>query len=89
VRTGAAVDSVEPRIRELLAEFPTMAAPVIADRIGGEPGDDDPARPGSRAASIEASVRGTGDNRSQRDAELGPCSLKVRIVVPDLDAVLA
>jgi transposase len=31
---GSAVDEVEPRIRELLAAFPTMPATVIAERIG-------------------------------------------------------
>jgi transposase len=31
---GSAVDAVEPRIRELLAEFPSMPATVIAERIG-------------------------------------------------------
>ena len=32
--TGSAVDAVEPQIRELLGEFPTMPATVIAERIG-------------------------------------------------------
>ena len=32
--TGSIVDEVEPRIRELLQEFPTMPATVIAERIG-------------------------------------------------------
>jgi transposase len=31
---GSVVDEVEPRIRELLAGFPTMPATVIAERIG-------------------------------------------------------
>jgi transposase len=31
---GSAVDAVEPRIRELLAEFPRMPASVIGERIG-------------------------------------------------------
>jgi transposase len=31
---GSAVDSVEPRIRELLREYPRMPATVIAERIG-------------------------------------------------------
>ncbi len=31
---GSAVDEVEPQIRELLKEFPTMPATVIAERIG-------------------------------------------------------
>ncbi len=31
---GSVVDEVEPRIRELLAAFPTMPATVIAERIG-------------------------------------------------------
>jgi transposase len=31
---GSAVDAFEPRIRELLAEFPEMPATVIAERIG-------------------------------------------------------
>lgn len=31
---GSAVDAVEWRIRELLAEFPSMPATVIAERIG-------------------------------------------------------
>jgi transposase len=31
---GSIVDGVEPRIRELLKEFPTMPATVIAERIG-------------------------------------------------------
>lgn len=31
---GSAVDAYEPRIRALLAEFPTMPATVIAERIG-------------------------------------------------------
>ena len=31
---GSAVDMFEPRIRELLAEVPTMPATVIAERIG-------------------------------------------------------
>ncbi len=37
-RTGSAVDMVDARIRELLAEFPTMPATVIAERIGWERG---------------------------------------------------
>lgn len=32
-RSGSLVDAVEPRIRELLAEFPTMPATVIAERV--------------------------------------------------------
>jgi transposase len=36
--TGSAVDAVEPQIRELLGEFPTMPATVIAERIGWERG---------------------------------------------------
>jgi transposase len=32
--SGSVVDAVEPRIRELLAEFPEMPATVIAERIG-------------------------------------------------------
>ena len=31
---GSVVDEVEPRIRELLADCPTMPATVIAERIG-------------------------------------------------------
>jgi hypothetical protein len=31
---GSAVDGVEPPIRALLAEWPTMPATVIAERIG-------------------------------------------------------
>jgi len=31
---GSIVDGVEPRIRELLAAWPTMPATVIAERIG-------------------------------------------------------
>jgi transposase len=38
VRTGSAVDAIEPRIRELLAEFPMMPATVIAERVGWERG---------------------------------------------------
>ncbi len=37
-RAGSAVDAVEGRIRELLGEFPTMPATVIAERIGWERG---------------------------------------------------
>jgi transposase len=33
-RNGSIVDAVEPRIRELLAVYPTMPATVIAERIG-------------------------------------------------------
>jgi transposase len=33
-RAGSIVDAVEPRIRELLAAYPTMPATVIAERIG-------------------------------------------------------
>jgi transposase len=36
--TSSVVDGVEPRIRELLAEFPTMPATVIAERMGWERG---------------------------------------------------
>ena len=36
--TGSAVDAVEPQIRELLGEFPTMPATVIAERIGWDRG---------------------------------------------------
>jgi len=35
---GSAVDAVEPEIRELLGEFPTMPATVIGERIGWERG---------------------------------------------------
>lgn len=35
---GSAVDAVEPRIRELLAEFPRMPSTVIAERIGWQGG---------------------------------------------------
>lgn len=38
VSRGSAVDAFEPRIRELLGEFPTMPASVIAERIGWERG---------------------------------------------------
>ena len=34
VPSGSAVDVVEPQIRALLSEFPTMPATVIAERIG-------------------------------------------------------
>jgi transposase len=34
VPRGSIVDQVEPRIRELLAVWPTMPATVIAERIG-------------------------------------------------------
>ena len=34
VRRGSVVDGVEPRIRELLAAWPTMPATVVAERIG-------------------------------------------------------
>jgi transposase len=34
VSPGSVVDAFEPRIRELLGEFPEMAASVIAERIG-------------------------------------------------------
>ncbi len=33
---GPAVDAFEPAIRQLLAEFPTMPATVIAERVGWE-----------------------------------------------------
>jgi transposase len=36
--SGSAVDPVEPQIRELLSEFPTMPATVIAERIGWDRG---------------------------------------------------
>lgn len=35
---GSAVDAVEPQIRELLKQTPTMPATVIAERIGWERG---------------------------------------------------
>jgi transposase len=35
---GSAVDAFEPRIRQLLKDFPTMPATVIAERIGWERG---------------------------------------------------
>lgn len=35
---GSAVDAIEPQIRELLREFPTMPATVIAERVGWERG---------------------------------------------------
>ncbi|GLZ49888.1 hypothetical protein Acsp06_60730 [Actinomycetospora sp. NBRC 106375] len=34
VAKGSIVDAVEPQVRELLAEWPTMPATVIAERIG-------------------------------------------------------
>jgi hypothetical protein len=34
VAKGSVVDEFEPRIRELLAEFPDMPATVIAERLG-------------------------------------------------------
>jgi transposase len=37
-RPGSAVDAVEPRIRELLSEFPRMPSTVIAERIGWQGG---------------------------------------------------
>jgi transposase len=37
-RSGSAVDAVEPQIRELLAEFPSMPATVIAERVGWDRG---------------------------------------------------
>lgn len=36
--TGSIVDEVEPKIRQLLKEFPGMPATVIAERIGWEHG---------------------------------------------------
>ncbi len=35
---GSVVDPVEPRVRELLAAWPTMPATVIAERIGWDRG---------------------------------------------------
>src|SRR6202142_4452498 len=35
---GSAVDAFEPRIRELLAQYPAMPATVIAERVGWERG---------------------------------------------------
>src|SRR6202000_1059242 len=35
---GSAVDAFEPRIRELLAQYPTMPATVIAERVGWDRG---------------------------------------------------
>jgi transposase len=35
---GSAVDAVEPRVRELLAAYPTMPATVIAERVGWDRG---------------------------------------------------
>ncbi len=35
-KKGSVVDAVDPQIRELLAEFPEMAATVVAERIGWE-----------------------------------------------------
>ena len=35
---GSAVDAVEPRIRELLAQYPRMPATVIAERVGWDRG---------------------------------------------------
>src|ERR1700677_4615263 len=35
---GSAVDAFEPRIRELLAAYPTMPATVIAERVGWDRG---------------------------------------------------
>ena len=37
-RSGSAVDQFEPRIRALLADYPTMPATVIAERIGWQRG---------------------------------------------------
>jgi transposase len=34
---GSAVDGFEPRIRELMAAYPTMPATVIAERVGQRP----------------------------------------------------
>ena len=36
--TGSVVDDVEPRIRQLLKDYPTMPATVIAERIGWDRG---------------------------------------------------
>ena len=49
--TGSVVDAVEPRIRELLRECPTMPATVIAERIGWSTVDDGAQGPGPRAAA--------------------------------------
>lgn len=38
VRSGSAVDAVEPAIVDLLREFPTMPTTVIAERVGWERG---------------------------------------------------
>ena len=42
----------EPRIRALLAQFPTMPATVIAERIGWEHSSSVLAGAGRRAASV-------------------------------------
>ena len=55
--TGSAVDAVEPQIRELLGEFPTMPATVIAERIGWDARDHDPARTGARSCALVRAAR--------------------------------
>ena len=46
---GSIVDAVEPQIRELLAEWPTMPATVIAERIGWDAVVDGAQGPGARS----------------------------------------
>jgi transposase len=54
---GSAVDAVEPRIRALLKEWPTMPATVIAERIGWTRGLTILKGPGAGAAT---SIRAAG-----------------------------
>src|SRR3954453_21361334 len=53
---GSVVDAVEPRIRELLQETPTMPATVIAERIEWRTGGD-PACPAPKGTSAGGNHR--------------------------------
>jgi transposase len=54
--TGSIVDEVEPQVLDLLREFPTMPATVIAERIGWTNSRVSP-------RSVEASRKRSGDAR--------------------------
>ena len=72
---GSIVDAVEPRIRELLEEFPTMPATVIAERIGWTRGDDGAQGPGAGAAA-GVSAAGPGQRGPTYVAgEMAQCDL--------------
>lgn len=73
-RAGSRFDAYEPRVRGLLAQFPTMPASVVAERVGWD-GSPSWFRKRVAAVRVEYAPRDPADRIEYRPGDQAQCDL--------------